>query len=66
VICISYGNGKKHDFRLFKESQVKIHPQIKVLTDSGYQGLKKLHIQTQMPKKKSKKNPLTKRHSLNY
>ncbi|KIC73146.1 ISRin1, transposase orfB [Neochlamydia sp. EPS4] len=52
MICTSYGNGKKHDFRLFKESPVKIHPQIKVLTDSGYQGLKKLYIQTQMPKKK--------------
>jgi hypothetical protein len=30
-----------------------------VLTDSGYQGLRKLHAQTQMPKKKSKKSPLT-------
>ncbi|MBS4166192.1 Uncharacterized protein NEOC65_001276 [Neochlamydia sp. AcF65] len=30
-----------------------------MLTDSGYQGLRKLHAQTQMPKKKSKKNPLT-------
>nr|NGY95500.1 hypothetical protein [Neochlamydia sp. AcF84] len=59
MICTSYVNGKKHDFRLFKESQFKIPPQIKVLIDSGYQGLKKLHIQTQMPKKKSKKNPLT-------
>ncbi|MBS4166358.1 hypothetical protein NEOC65_001444 [Neochlamydia sp. AcF65] len=59
-MCTSYGNGKKHDFRLFKESQVKINPQIRVLTDSGYQGLKKLHAQTQMPKKKSKKKPLTK------
>ncbi|WP_242678191.1 IS5 family transposase [Neochlamydia sp. AcF84] len=60
VICTSYGNGKKHDFRLFKESQVKINPQIRVLTDSGYQGLRKLHAHTQMPKKKSKKKPLTK------
>lgn len=30
-----------------------------MLTDSGYQGLTKLHAQTQMPKKKSKKKPLT-------
>jgi hypothetical protein len=30
-----------------------------VLTNSGYQGLTKLHAQTQMPKKKSKKKPLT-------
>ena len=31
-----------------------------MLTDTGYQGLKKLHAKTQMPKKKSKKHPLTK------
>jgi hypothetical protein len=30
------------------------------VTDSGYQGLQKLHIKTQMPKKRSKKAPLTK------
>lgn len=31
-----------------------------VLTDSGYQGLQKIHANTKMPKKRSKKNPLTK------
>ena len=30
-----------------------------MLTDSGYQGMQKLHSKTQMPKKRSKKNPLT-------
>jgi hypothetical protein len=30
-----------------------------VLTDTGYQGLQKLHANTAMPKKKSKKNPLS-------
>jgi len=29
------------------------------LTDTGYLGLQKLHSNTSMPKKKSKKNPLT-------
>lgn len=60
VICTSYSNGKKHDFRLYKESKTKIHSEIKVLTDSGYQGLQKQHVKTEMPKKRSKKNPLTK------
>jgi hypothetical protein len=32
---------------------------IKVLTDTGYQGFQKVHQNTDMPKKKSKKNPLT-------
>jgi hypothetical protein len=31
-----------------------------VLTDTGYQGLQKIHAKTKMPKKKSKKHPLTK------
>ena len=60
VVCTSYSNGKKHDFRLYNESKTKIHPEINILTDSGYQGLQKLHIKTEMPKKRSKKNPLTK------
>ena len=30
-----------------------------IAVDSGYQGLQKLHNKTVMPKKRSKKNPLT-------
>ena len=59
IICTSFSNGKTHDFRLFKQSKISIHPAIEVLTDSGYQGLQKIHAKTQMPKKKSKKKPLT-------
>ncbi len=63
IICTAFSNGKKHDFRLFKES--KIHPDINALTDSAYLGLQKLHAKTQMPKKKSKKKPLTKEDKKN-
>lgn len=59
IICTAFSNGKKHDFRLFKESKTHIHQDIKALTDSGYVGLQKLHAKTEMPKKKSKKKPLT-------
>jgi hypothetical protein len=31
-----------------------------VLTDTGYQGLQKIHAKSRMPKKKTKKIPLTK------
>jgi len=44
---------------LFKESNVRISDHIKVVTDTGYIGLQKIHANTSMPKKKSKKNPLT-------
>jgi len=65
VICTSYGKGKKHDYRLFKESKVHIHPDIKVVVDSGYQGIKKIHINSEVPKKRRKKNPLTKEDKKN-
>lgn len=60
VICTDFSNGKKHDFQLFKDSKTKIHPETKVLADSGYQGLEKLHHKAKTPQKKSKKKPLTK------
>ncbi len=60
VICTHFSNGKRHDFRLFKESGIRFHPQIRVLTDTGYQGLHKLHANSALPKKKTKKRPLTK------
>jgi len=61
VICTSFAEGRKHDFRLFKESKVRIHPRIECVTDSGYLGMGKLHGKSTLPKKRSKKNPLTKR-----
>jgi len=60
VICTAFSNGKRHDFRLFKESKTKINPDIKAVTDTGYQGIQKLHGKSELPKKKPKKNPLTK------
>ena len=60
IICTAFTNGKRHDFRLFKESKTKINPNIKVITDTGYQGIHKLHNKSELPKKKTKKNPLTK------
>ena len=59
VICTSFEKGRRHDFKLFKESEVRIHPDIEVLADTGYQGLQKIHAKTTMPKKRSKKKPLT-------
>ena len=61
VICTAFANGKRHDFRLFKESKTKINPDVKVITDTGYQGIQKLHSKSDLPKKKTKKNSLTKK-----
>ena len=56
----------KHDFRLFKESETMISPNIKVLTDTGYQGITKIHANSELPKKKTKKNPRTKEDKKNH
>jgi hypothetical protein len=59
VISAAFGNGKKHDFKLFKESKVRWTSDRCGLTDSGYTGIRKLQKTTKLPKKSSKKKPLT-------
>ena len=59
MICTNFANGKRHDFRLFKEPGVRIPPKIKALTDTGYQGIGRIHSNSALPKKKTKNNPLT-------
>ncbi|KJV55128.1 transposase DDE domain protein [Orientia tsutsugamushi str. Kato PP] len=65
VICTDFSNGKKHDFRLFKKSKILINPKVKVITDTGYQGIQKIHNNSELPNKKNKKNPLTKNDKKN-
>lgn len=60
IICTNCRNGKCHDFRLFKESKIAVHPEITIGVDTGYQGLQKIHARTWIPKKRSKKHPLSK------
>jgi hypothetical protein len=60
VVCTAFANGKRHDFRLFKESNIRIDPEIIVKTDTGFIGIDKIHANSVLPKKRSKHNPLTK------
>lgn len=59
IICVEFCNGKQHDFKLFNESNVRFQPETEALTDSGYQGLQKIHANSRLPKKKQKNSPLT-------
>lgn len=52
------GKGRMHDFRLFKESKTHLHPEVPWKTDSGYQGIQRLHQRSDVPCKRSKKKPL--------
>ena len=60
IICLAFANGKKHDFRLFKDSCVHVRTETLLEADTGYQGLAQLHANSLLPKKRSKNHPLTK------
>jgi hypothetical protein len=64
VICVFCCNGKKHDFRLFKESQIRMLEKIQAETDTGFIGIHKYHKNSLLPKKNCKKLPLTKEDKL--
>ena len=54
------GCGKTHDFKLYKDSVGGCVPGwIKELMDSGYQGIAKIHKNSETPKKKPKSGELT-------
>lgn len=59
IIATAFCNGKKHDFKLFKENYAGIAKEIICIGDSGYQGLEKIHKNSETPAKKSKKKPLS-------
>ena len=65
IICTAFSNGKRHDFRLFKESKVFINKNIKLLADTGFQGITYIHGNSQTPEKNSKNFPLLKTQKLN-
>jgi hypothetical protein len=56
IICTSFANGKQHDFRLFKESKVRVKPQTQFDTDTGYQGITKIHANSVLPRRKTMKS----------
>jgi hypothetical protein len=50
VICTAFSNGKKHDYKLFKESKVRWSDNRWGIADSGYTGIKKLQRNSRLPK----------------
>ena len=64
IYGVASGKGKTHDFKMFKDSKVSIHSTIKILGDSGYQGIKDIHTNSRTPIKKTKGKKLTKRQKL--
>ena len=67
IICTNFEKGRRHDFRIYKESKLTINPKskTKILADTAYKSQKYPEIATPHKKKRrSKKNltpePLTK------
>ena len=65
IVCLSFCNGKKHDFKLFKESGVHAGKDTEFETDTGYTGITAIHPNSILPKKRSKSTSLTKEEKKN-
>lgn len=59
VVCVFVGEGKQHDFNIFRESNVHFTPQTQVIADKGYQGIQKIHTNSIVPIKATKKHKLS-------
>lgn len=59
ILKTNFANGKKHDFRLFKESKFIIKTDVKILADTGYQGIQKIHSNSIIPIKRKRNEVLT-------
>ena len=59
ILSVRVGKGRRHDFHLWKSSGVRVHPQVQIACDTGYQGMAKLHANCLKPLKATKKRPLT-------
>ena len=64
IYGVESSKGKNHDFKIFKNKKRKIPSTVKIIADSGYQGIKKIHSNSRIPIKKPKGKELTKRQKL--
>jgi Transposase DDE domain len=60
ILKTNFSNGKKHDLKIYKQAKIKLPSTTKLLGDSGYQGILKLHPNSQTPAKKPPKKRKTK------
>ena len=60
ILKTNFTNGKRHDFRVLKESKPRIPKRIKMLLDTAYVGINKIHSNSEIPHKKKKGENLSK------
>jgi DDE superfamily endonuclease len=59
IKAMRFSVGTVHDFQMYKDKGIEISGGIKILADSGFQGIQKEHKNSVIPHKKSKTKPLT-------
>lgn len=59
ILCVFFAKGHEHDFTMFKDSRLPLMVKTTVIVDKGYQGITKIHVNTLIPFKTSKKHKLT-------
>jgi len=52
ILCVAVGKGREHDCNLFKRSRIARAEERECRADKGYQGLKKLHSNSNTPQQK--------------
>ena len=60
ILNVSFSHGSVHDFRLFCRSRVHFSKDVLLIADKGYIGIDKMHGNSLVPKKSTKKHKLTK------
>ncbi len=60
-MCTAYGKGRRHDFKLLEQSRCAhlLHDDTELLSDSGFQGVAKLHSNNRTPHKRWRRKVLT-------
>lgn len=67
ILKIDCTKGRVHDFSLFKQSKIRLHPETEILADLGYLGINKIHKNSCIPYVGYKKRPLSKeKKQFNY
>jgi len=59
ILSVRCRKGHEHDFRIFKESKLQIHPDIIKQVDKAYIGINKIVANCKIPYKESKLKKLT-------
>ena len=60
ILAVRSARGTRHDFKILKKSRLKISPTARIKVDKGFQGIKELYPNSEVPFKASKYHPLSK------